>query len=63
MSQCLKYFYMKDLSKMWPEFLIVSSQSSLEMRKCRAGPSISHHVGDFLGPRAGGRVDRARVHA
>ena len=53
MSQYLKYFYMKDLSKMWPEFLIVSSQSSLEMRKCRAGPSAAHWVEDFLGPRVG----------
>ena len=53
MSQCLKYFYMKALYKMWPKFLTVSSQSSLEMRKCRAGPSATHHVGDFLGLRVG----------
>ena len=53
MPQCLKYLYMKDLSKMWPEFITVFSQSSVEMRKCRAGPSTAHQVGDFLGPRTG----------
>ena len=52
MPQYLKYLYIKDLSEMWPEFIIVSSQSSVEMRKCRAGPSAAHRV-DFLGPRAG----------
>lgn len=62
MSQYLKYFYMKDLSKIWPKFITVSSQSSLEMRKCRAGLSIAHRV-DFLGPRAGWRVGRVRVRA
>ena len=53
MSQYLKYLYMKDLSKMWPEFITVSSQSSLELRNCRAGPSTAHPEGDFLGPRDG----------
>ena len=53
MSQYLKYLYMKDLSKIWPEFITISSQSSVEMRKCRARPSAAHQVGDFLGPRAG----------
>ena len=43
----------KDFSKMWPEFITVFSQSSVEMRKCRARPSAAHQVGDFLGPRAG----------
>ena len=50
MSQYLRYLYKKDISKMWPEFLTVSSQSSLEMRKCRVGLSAAHRVGDFLGP-------------
>ena len=53
MSQYLKYLYMKDLSKMWPEFITVSSQSSVEIGKCRAGPSAAHQVGDFLSPRVG----------
>ena len=52
MSQYLRYLYKKDLSKMWPEFITVSSQSSVEMRKCRAGPTAAYRV-DFLGPRAG----------
>ena len=53
MSQYLRYLYKKDLSKMWPDFITVFSQSSVEMSKCRARPSAAHQVGDFLGPRAG----------